>query len=201
MATLCKAQNSIGNISGSTSIISWIFFLLCVEWYFFAFRSWMESFLFVWILQYLQFCLELWENPIRELEVIFLQFSYSHIFTLNASQVRKYGMVFPPHPKFIRHYILPRFSIQSFHPFSTQNLSYIHVVVLEWAHISSNSSFIEHENFKFEHLSSSWKMNLLSLSLNLEMSLLSLSISSFIKFKFLKITNHRTRILSSLKFE
>ena len=44
-------------------------------------------------------------------------------------------------------------------------------IVLERAHISSNSSFIELENVEFEHMTSSRKMNFSSLSLNLETNL------------------------------
>ena len=74
----------------------------------------------------------------------------------------------------------------------------------EWAHISSNMSFIEHENLKLGHTLSSRKMNFSSISLTITKSLPSLvsnisSFSSFNEFKFLKNTNHRTRISLRLK--
>ena len=76
-------------------------------------------------------------------------------------------------------------------------------VVLDRAHISSNSSYIKLENFEFEDISSSRKLNFSSSNLRLETSFGSyiLSLSSFIEFEFLKDTNHQTMISLSLKLK
>ena len=62
-------------------------------------------------------------------------------------------------------------------------------IVLEWAHFSSNSSFIKLQNFEFEHATSSRMFHFLSLSSSLETSfpifgLNIMNISNFIEFKF-----------------
>ena len=63
------------------------------------------------------------------------------------------------------------------------------LVVVEWAHLSSNSSFIMLQNFEFKHLSSSRFLHFFSLSSSFGTSSPSfgqniLTVSSFIEFKF-----------------
>ena len=78
-------------------------------------------------------------------------------------------------------------------------------VVLERAHFSSISSFIELQNFEFKYIASSSFFHFSSLSSSLEMSfatfgLIVLSVSSFIKFEFASHISHRARFWWSLKF-
>ena len=73
--------------------------------------------------------------------------------------------------------------------------TYNAILVLERAHISLNSSFIELQNFEFEHIASLSFFHFSSLRSSLETSFPSfgpntLSISSFIKFEFALNTNH-----------
>ena len=73
------------------------------------------------------------------------------------------------------------------------------LLMLERAHFSSNSSFIELQNFEFEHIASSCFFNFSSLSSSLVTSFPSFgpnisSISSFIEFEFALNTNHRVRV-------
>ena len=77
--------------------------------------------------------------------------------------------------------------------------------MLELDYFSSNSSFIELQNFKFEHITSSSFFHFLSWSLSLKTIFISFgpnfsSISSFIEFEFALNTNQRARVWSSLSF-
>ena len=88
--------------------------------------------------------------------------------------------------------------------FCLQMLAILSMARLERAHISSNSSFMDLENFEFENIMSEKKINFSNLSLSLTTSLPSfgsniLGISSFIEFGFLNNTNHQSQPSSSNK--
>ena len=76
-------------------------------------------------------------------------------------------------------------------------------LVFERTHISSNLSFIELENFKFEHISSSKKMNFWSLSSSLKTSLLRFeSILEYFKFYDVIVSQNYQPLNSNfIKFE
>ena len=92
------------------------------------------------------------------------------------------------------------------HSFDKRVRSHPIMLVLDRAHFSSNSSFIELQKFEFEHVTNSIFFHFSSLSLRLETCFLYfgpniLSISSFIEFGFVLTTNHQARAQSNFKSE